>query len=182
MSLISYPLLNFLKQVLSSSKALLSLCYGMQMPKPPLPQLYFDEHIKQVVVDTFKEQGFKGLLISNTRKYAERDEKDYIQEIYAEGRVFVTSDVEFFYYLLDNKVKHAGVVLIPPGLTDDENQLGAFELAGLLKGYIDSGGKHALRRLIFYIAADGFRVVDDAGKDQLLYSWEALERDYDITD
>ena len=172
----------FLVQAFSSSEALLSLCYGTQMPKPPLPQLYIDEHIKQAVIDTFEEQGFKCLLIANTRKYAGRDEKDYIEEIYAEGRLFVTSDVGFFHYLLDNKVKHAGVVVIPPGLDDDEYQLGAFEEAGLLKGYVDAGGKHALRRLIFYIAADGFRVGDDKGDDQLLYSWEALERDFGITD
>lgn len=103
------------------------------MAKPPLPELYIDEHIKQGVVDTFTEQGFKCLLIANTRKYAERNEEDYIEEIYPEGRVFVTSDVNFFHHLLDNKKRHAGVVLIPPRLTDDEYILGAFELAGLLR-------------------------------------------------
>src|SRR5215217_1562515 len=144
------------------------------MPKPPLPQLYIDEHIKQEVIDTFKEQGFKCLLIANTRKYAGRDEKDYIEEIYAEGRVFVTSDVGFFHYLLDNKVKHAGVVLIPPGLADEDAEFGSYVMAGLLQGFIESDGKHALRRLVFYIAPDGFRVVDDTGDDELLYSWEAM--------
>jgi hypothetical protein len=54
--------------------------------KKVLPQVYFDEHIKPPVVDSFRAEGFKCVLISKTRKYAGRDEKDYIEEIYAEGK------------------------------------------------------------------------------------------------
>ena len=150
------------------------------MARRDLPPIYFDEHIKQVVIETFKEQGFKCLLIAKTKKYAGRDEKDYIEEIYAEGNVFATSDVDFFHYLLDNKIKHAGIVVIPPGFDNDSAAYGAGVMANILKEFIDIGGKNALRRLVFYIAEDGFRVFDDKGADTLLYSITEMERDLGI--
>ena len=86
------------------------MCYALLMAKKVLPQVYFDEHIKPPVVDMFRKVGFKCVLISKTRKYAGRDEKDYIEEIYAEGKPFVTSDLEFvFDHVLARNVKHAGV-------------------------------------------------------------------------
>ena len=51
------------------------------MAKKYLPQIYFDEHIKPGVIETFKDEGFRCLLISNTRKYKGRDAKDSIEEI-----------------------------------------------------------------------------------------------------
>ena len=75
------------------------------MAKRDLPKLYFDEHVKPDVIMAFKEEGFKCLLISKTSKYAGRDEKDYIQEIYAEEKVFVTGDIEFIRYVVANKTR-----------------------------------------------------------------------------
>jgi len=145
--------------------------------KKSLPEIYFDEHIKPGVVETFRDLGFKCLLISKMRKYKSRDEKDYIEEIYSEGRVFVTSDIEFAKYVVDNKIKHSGILLIPSGWDSDIVEFATAGLIGIVKGEIEQGGKNALRRLIFYIAEDGFRVVDEKGKDTLLYSVEAFERD-----
>jgi hypothetical protein len=147
------------------------------VPKKQLPEVYIDEHIKPGIVDTFKELGFKCLLIAKTKKYAGRDERDYIGEIYSEGRLFVTGDVEFVTYVDENKVKHAGIILIPSGWDDE---IVEFALAGLLRivrGEIREFGKNALRRLIFYIAEDGFRVVDGKGEDTLLLSVEAFRQD-----
>src|SRR5215213_5578985 len=117
------------------------------MAKKTLPEFYIDEHIKPGIVETFKELGLKCLLISKARKYAGRDEKDYIGEIYAEGRVFVTSDVEFANYVYDNKIKHAGIVLIPSGWDNEIVEFAAAGLIGIVKGEIQDFGKNALRRL-----------------------------------
>ena len=149
------------------------------MAKKYLPQIYFDEHIKPGVIETFKDEGFRCLLISNTRKYKGRDEKDYIEEIYSEGRVFVTSDLEFADYVLEHKMKHAGILLIPSGWDNDTVEFATAGLIGIIKAEVEQGGKNALRRLIFYIADDGYRVVDEKGKNKLLYSIEAFQRDLD---
>jgi hypothetical protein len=53
---------------------------------------YFDEHIHPGVVNAFREQRFKCILISKTRKYAGLDEREYIQHIRAEGAFFVTGN------------------------------------------------------------------------------------------
>ena len=84
------------------------------MAKPALPAVYFDEHIKPDVIEAFAEEGFKCLRISKTKKYAGRDEKDYIKEIYAEGKLFTTADIAFIDDVREQKIKHAGIVGIPP--------------------------------------------------------------------
>jgi hypothetical protein len=147
------------------------------MAKKQLPEVYIDEHIKPGIVATFKELGFKCLLIAKTRKYAGRDEKDYIEEIYSEGRLFATSDVAFANYVHDNKIKHAGIILIPSGWDDETVEFATAGLLGIVRGEIQEFGKNALRRLIFYIAADGFRVVDEKGEDHLLLSVDAYRQD-----
>jgi hypothetical protein len=147
------------------------------MRKDKLPAAYIDEHIKPVVVETFKELGFKCISISKTRKYAGRDEKEYIGEIYSEGRLFATSDVEFANYVYDNRVKHAGIILIPPAWDDEIVEVALLGLLGIVRGEIEEHGKNALRRLIYYIAEDGFRVTDEKGEDHLLLSVEAYRQD-----
>jgi hypothetical protein len=145
--------------------------------KKQLPEVYIDEHIKPGIIDTFKELGFKCLLIAKTRKYAGRDEKDYIGEIYSEGRLFATSDIEFATYVDENKIKHAGIILIPSGWDDDILDIALTGLLGIVMGEIEEYGKNALRRLIFYIAEDGFRVVDEKGKNHLLLSVDRYRQD-----
>jgi hypothetical protein len=136
--------------------------------KKILPQVYFDEHIKPPVVDSFRAEGFKCVLISKTRKYAGRDEKDYVEEIYAEGKPFVTSDMEFvFDHVLENNVKHARIIAIPKDYNDASDGDLHTGLAYTAKLLIRGVGKNALRRHIIYIAEDGLRVLDDKGKDDL---------------
>ena len=149
------------------------------MAKRDLPQIYFDEHIKPDVIEAFKDEGFKCLLIAKTRKYAGKDEKDYIMEIYAEGKLFATSDVAFISYVLEQNIKHAGIVGIPPD-SDKTTRNDVSVLAEIIKAYISGGGKNILRKSIIYVARDGYRLIDPQGKGTLLLSWDALAIDNDI--
>lgn len=143
-------------------------CYGTSMAKKVLPQIYFDEHIKPPVVDKFREAGFKCVMIANTKKYAGREEQDYIEEIYAEGKPFVTSDLEFVDdYVLEHNVKHAGIIAIPKDYNNPSDGDLHIGLALIAKELIRGLGKNALRRHIVYIGVDGLRVIDDKGKDDL---------------
>jgi hypothetical protein len=139
------------------------------MTRTVLPQVYFDEHIKPPVVEKFREEGFKCVMIANTKKYAGREEQDYIGEIYAEGKPFVTSDSEFVLdHVIEHDAKHAGIILIPKVYNDASAGDHHAMLAYTLKVFIKEHGRNALRRHIIYIADDGFRVMDDKGEDYLL--------------
>jgi uncharacterized protein DUF5615 len=138
--------------------------------KKVLPQVYFDEHIKPPVVDRFRESGFKCVMIANTKKYAGRKEQEYIGEICAEGKPFVTSDQEFVLdHVVENNVKHAGIILIPKDYNDPSDGELHTGLAYIAKEIVRELGKNALRRHIIYIAGDGLRVLDDKGKDDLWF-------------
>ncbi len=136
--------------------------------------VYFDEHIHKSIVDSFKDLNYRCLFISKTKKYAGRDEKDYIAEIYSEGAIFVTSDLEFFEYIIGNKIFHSGVVYFPSKWDDETNSFAASGMAGYLKGTIDRQGKRSLINSAFYVADDGYHLVEN-GKDDLIMSTDAIE-------
>jgi hypothetical protein len=145
--------------------------------KKTLPQVYVDEHIKPAVMEAFEECGFKCIQISKTKKYAGREEEDYIQEIYAEGRLFVTNDVKFRKHVVANNIKHAGIVEIPQNLAYERLVTVTAVWAGCVEAYVEEFGRNSLRNHVFYIANDGFHIIDDKGKDQLWYSSEAFDID-----
>ena len=147
------------------------------MAKKTLPQIYVDEHIKPPVIEACEECGFKCIRISKTKKYAGREEKDYIQDIYAEGKLFVTNDVKFRRYVVANNVKHAGIVEMPQNLDYERMITVTAVLAGCVEGYVEELGRNSLRKHVFYIANDGFHIIDENGKDQLWYSAEAFDID-----
>ena len=146
------------------------------MPKTPLPQIYCDVHIKPGAIEAFTEQGFKCIRIPSS-KYRGQDEKDFIRDLYAEGALFATGDLEFTEYVRENNVKHAGILEIPPHYDNEEANWTADGLAKIAKEHIHQLGKHALRRHIIYLAHDGFRIIDDKGNDELFLSLERIERD-----
>jgi hypothetical protein len=146
------------------------------MPKPPLPKIYCDVHIKPGAIEGFTKQGLKCIRIPNS-EYREQDEKEFIRDLYAKNALFATGDLAFTQYVLDNNVKHAGVIEIPPEYDNEEAAGFAELLAKIIKVFIEDDGKHAWRRRIIYIAHDGIRIIDNTGGDELFYSWEAIERD-----
>src|SRR5919202_1114114 len=143
------------------------------MAKRDLPKLYFDEHVKPDVIMAFKEGGFKCLLISKTSKYAGRDEKDYIQEIYAEEKVFVTGDIEFIRYVVANKIKHAGILGVPSTWDNEIAGKASAALAGLVKTRVRQLGKNSLKKVVLYVDDDGYHVIAK-GIQRLVYSMDKL--------
>src|ERR687885_1999911 len=99
------------------------------------------------------------LPIAKTKKYAGRDEKDYIKEIYAEGKLFATGDIAFIEYVREQSIKHAGIVWIPPPSAEETPLEIVSVLAQIIKWFIKDHGKNALRRLIVYIGKDGYRLI-----------------------
>ncbi len=139
------------------------------MAKKVLPPIYFDEHIKPPVVEKFREEGFKCVMIAKTKKYAGRKEQEYIGEIRAEGKPFVTSDSEFVLdHVVEHNAKHAGIILIPKVYNDASAGELHTSLASIAKTYIRELGRNALRQHIIYIANDGIRMTDDKGQDDLV--------------
>ena len=139
------------------------------MAKKSLPQVYFDEHIKPPVVEKFREESIKSVMIANTKKYVGREEQDYIGEIYAEGKPFVTSDSEFVLdHVIEHDAKHAGIILIPKVYNDASAGDLHTGLVRIAKTYIQELGRNALRKHIIYIANDGIRIMDNKGQDDLL--------------
>lgn len=139
------------------------------MPKKKPFVAYFDEHIHPSAISAFKEQGYKCILISKTRQYAGVDERNYIQQIRSEGAFFVTGDVEFIEDVIRQKIKHAGIILIPTGWEDDLLYLAAAGIAGYVLGFIDREGRRSLYDKIFSIEDDGYHITEK-GIDKLGYS------------
>ena len=137
---------------------------------------YFDEHIHPSVVNAFREQRYKCILISKTRKYAGLDEREYIQHIRAEGAFFITGDAEFVKDVIRQKIKHAGIVLIPTGWEDDTMELAAAGMAGFVLGFIDREGRRSLYDKVFAIEDDGYHITVK-GINKLEYSIDRLEID-----
>src|SRR5947209_4054412 len=99
--------------------------------------VYLDEHVPSEIKNTFQEMKLRTLEISKTKKYAGRDEFDYINELLSENAVFVTSDFEFIKRILDQNVKHAGIVYIPKDTDREEKNAFAWIAAAVIRGLTD---------------------------------------------
>jgi hypothetical protein len=152
------------------------------MPKRVLPAIYFDEQLKPDVRKPFEEEGFRCLQIAKTAKYAGRDEADYINEIYAEEKLFATGDFTFIAYVREQNIKHGGIVGIPPPSSEDIPYDDIGILAQIIKVFIRNHGRNCLRKHIVYIGRDGYRMTKPQGEDILLYSWGAYHVDFETTD
>ena len=134
------------------------------MPKRPLPKIYCDVHIKPGALEAFTEVGFKYIRIPES-KYRNRDEHDFIGDLYAENVLFATGDLAFTQRVRRENIKHAGILEMHQDLDNEEANWTADGLAKIAKELIRQFGKFALRRHIIYLGHDGFRVFDDKGDD-----------------
>jgi len=146
------------------------------MPERPLPKIYCDVHIKPGALEAFTEVGFKYIRIPES-KYRNRDEHDFIGDLYAENALFATGDLAFTQRVRRENIKHAGILEMHQDLDNEEANWTADGLAKIAKELIRQFGKFALRRHIIYLGHDGFRVFDDKGDDIQFLSWELMERD-----
>jgi hypothetical protein len=74
------------------------------MPKKRRPSIFVDEHVSPAVKAGFTEGGFRTIEVA--RDSAMRDEKDYIEEIYAANEAFVTADAEFVQLVCATELLH----------------------------------------------------------------------------
>ena len=138
-----------------------------------LPAIFIDENIIPDVIIAFRPN-FRTFEISHQNKFKGKDEKDYIAELYASNGIFITSDAKFVNYVLDNGIKHAGIVLIPEQMTNSEKSFFADIVCGFIKGGCSSS-PFTFRNFVFYPAHDGLRTINK-GNDKLEFSWDWLSQ------
>lgn len=84
------------------------------MAKKRRPTIVVDEHVHPEVAGVYREVGFRTLSAARDRRYAGRDEHDYVDELYAANEIFVTSDLKFMGWVLkEHGTRHAGLVCLP---------------------------------------------------------------------
>lgn len=138
-----------------------------------LPSIYIDENLPPSVAAAFRPD-FRTIEISRNSKFKGRDEKDYIAELYSDNGIFVTSDASFINYVVDNGVKHAGIVYVPEQMTIEEKVLFAEITGGFIRGSCASS-PFTSRNFVFYPAHDGLRTIS-RGKNELEFSWDWLSQ------
>lgn len=133
--------------------------------------VYIDEHLPSELKKPFQEANLRTLEIAKTKKYAGRDEFDYIPELLSENAIFVTSDSEFIRKVINQNTKHAGIVHIPD-VGEKFEKIALAELtAYVILGALD--GSSSVHNKIFYLAYDGLHVREN-GKDTLVISLDWL--------
>ena len=131
--------------------------------------VYLDEHLPSEIKNPFQEANLRTLEISKTKKYAGRNEFDYINELFRENAVFVTCDLEFVKWILDQNAKHAGIVYIPE-VGNKEEKIALVQLVAVfIRGLLDVSSS-SVRNKIFYLALDGLHIIEN-GKDKLVISF-----------
>jgi hypothetical protein len=132
--------------------------------------IYLDEHVPAEIKAPFQEMKLRTLEIAKTRKYAGRDELDYIHELLSENAIFVTSDLEFIKRVVERDVKHAGIVHIPEDEDKEEKIAFAWVAAGVIRGLLEKPAM-SLHDIIIYSHHDGLHFLKK-GKDSLIISYD----------
>lgn len=140
--------------------------------------IYADEHVHDGTLNGFRFMGFRVVKISKTKKFAGRDEHDYIHEISAENAIFLTADRAFVNDALENNVKHSGILLMPSGWEINTLDIAAAGLAGLIRAEIERNGSSFIKNKIYYIDGDGYHLVDK-NDDKLIYSADKVALDFE---
>ncbi|HEU4715834.1 MAG TPA: hypothetical protein VFS14_03315, partial [Candidatus Saccharimonadales bacterium] len=99
---------------------------------------------------------------------------DFIGELASEDALFVTADGRFIEDVVNQDIKHAGIVLVPVSWDDKTLEFAAAGLAGILRGAIESDGRRHLHNQIYIISDDGYYLVEK-GKKRLLCSIDKFQ-------
>ncbi len=130
--------------------------------------VYIDEHLPSELKNPFQEASLRTIEIAKTKKYAGRDEFDYIHELLSENAIFVTSDSEFIRKVIDYDTKHAGIVHIPEVGEKSEKIALAQLIAEFIRGLLDSSSS-SVHNKILYLSHNGLHMREN-GKDTLVIS------------
>lgn len=143
------------------------------------PGICVDEHIVIEIADVFRRD-FSVIEAGRSNEFHGRDERDYLPNLYERNLVFVTSDYEFVKEAVDQDLRHAGIVYIPPALELDEKTY----FADIARAWIRGGTRtspFAFRGHTLYPAHDGVRFFrrqgthdKSDGRPELAFSWDWL--------
>src|SRR2546427_10899223 len=90
----------------------------MSQPRLPrrlrrqLPAICVDEHIPPAVTRALRDV-FATIEASRDRRFRGRDERRYLNELYRENAIFVTSDEAHVKYVAKNRFQHGELLHIP---------------------------------------------------------------------
>ena len=140
------------------------------VPRLKLPSIFIDEHFHPDIKAAYVAAGLRTVAIARDRRYAGRDERDYIEEMYAKNEILVTGDEEFVHWAIENRPRHAGIVWIPQTVRPAEKIFLAEITAVVIRGTVRDG-QFAFRGIVLYGAADGVRAVLRNGSNWLVFSW-----------
>ena len=136
-----------------------------------LPAVCLDEHIPPRVTEAFKVT-FRVIETSHNLKYKGRDEWAYVNDLYRENALFVTSDFEHARHIARGRWQHAGVVYIPGSWGVTDKVLYSQIVTGFVQEWCRRS-RFALRNHLVYPADEGLHLVR-AAKDWLHLSWTRL--------
>ena len=131
-----------------------------------------DEHTDPHVAAALRDLGFRTIEACRDNKYKDREELDYLPELYRQNGIFVTSDLKFCETITTVRPRHAGVVFIPTGMDVADKT----EFASIVRAYVQgatSRSRFALRNHVMYPDHDGLHDIAN-GKDELVISWPRL--------
>lgn len=137
------------------------------------PSICLDEHLHPRVAEAFKGT-FRTIEVSRTNRFKGRDELQYISELYRENAIFVTSDGVFIGEVVENGLRHAGLIFVPQQMTLDEKVLFAEIVCGFVRGGC-TASPFAFRGRILHPAHDGLRTIFSK-RDELEFSWDWLSQ------
>lgn len=119
----------------------------------------------------FAEAGFRTVAVARDRRYAGKDERDFIEHMYASNEIFVTGDAESVQWAIDNKPRHAGIVFVPQRVLTSEKEMISWMAVAVIRG-ATRDRRFRMRGRIAYAAHDGFRIIERDGSETLVFSWE----------
>ena len=137
--------------------------------------IYLDEHVPSEIKIPFQEMKLRTLEISKTKKYAGRNEFDYIHELFSEHGVFITSDWEFVRSIINQKIKHAGIVYLPKEIDREEKIAFSWAVAGYIRGFFDPPHR-SVHNIVISHGYDGLHSIEK-GVDKLVISLDWLEQE-----
>ena len=141
------------------------------MAKNKLPPIYVDEHLPPEVAQSFRDEGFRVIETARTRRFAERDEMDYLPELRRERGVFVTSDQEHVDRIRAGRHKHPGIVFLHREWDREAKAALAGVMAETIRAAIAVLGSMGFYNIVLEPAAGGLYYSERDGNRRLFMSW-----------
>ena len=111
--------------------------------------------------------------IAKSKNFEGRKEQEFIsKELYRDNGIFITNDLDFINYALEERPKNSGIVYVGNFKNDDLINYSKV-IAGFLWGATEYSS-YNLRNQILYPAPEGLYMMIK-GKDEFIFSWDSLD-------